>query len=325
MRIDTALIGTVLGMVSSEVEPEHAWNFVRSLVEWVISLALYALVVAVGTLIFLVGSLMVGYLPYSDRPGPGWGRGAFDWSGFSFFLSWLPLLLYFLLYIGAALFPLARLLSWFHSPRWLLRVFGGLFAGIAALVGVSAAGWYIAISAYPVYAGGMSGMIYGALILPRFAGPVRSGPAKWWQWIGTAATIVGCGAFVAYPLIPHDQPNESLEVEVVRLIAGPGDLTAQTKAGLNQRELKYLKSLGLTGTLDLESSGQYGPRAQHERVVIVLTAALRSFAEFREPSADDVIYVQQGDAWIKNPPEAPTIRKKISVYTSNGIATFEVE
>jgi len=89
--------------------------------------------------------------------------------------------------------------------------------------------------------------------------------------------------------------------------------------------LKYLKSLGPTGTLDLESSGQYGPRAKHERVVIVLTAALRSLAEFREPSADDVIYVQQGHAWIMNPPEAPTIRKKISVYNSNGIVTFEVE
>src|SRR5215510_14072722 len=95
-----------------------AWGRVgRFFFGWITSLGLYTVVVSAGTLLFLVGSSIVGYLAYSDRPGPGWGRGTFSWSEVKFFVGWLPLLMFGLLYLGAALFPFARLLGWFHSPR----------------------------------------------------------------------------------------------------------------------------------------------------------------------------------------------------------------
>ena len=72
----------------------------RFFLDWLKSLGLYAVVVSAGTLLFLVGSSAVGYLAYSDRPGPGWGRGIFSWSEVKFFVGWLPLLIYCLLYLG---------------------------------------------------------------------------------------------------------------------------------------------------------------------------------------------------------------------------------
>jgi hypothetical protein len=118
-----------------ERENTTAWGRVRGfLLDWVKSLALYAVVVAAGTLLFLIASSIVGYLAYSNRPGPGWGRGTFSWSEVKFFVGWLPFLIYFLLYFGAALFPFVRLLSWFRSPRWLLRVFGGCSPGLQRLL-----------------------------------------------------------------------------------------------------------------------------------------------------------------------------------------------
>jgi hypothetical protein len=82
-------------------------------------------------------------------------------------------------------------------------VFGSLLAGIAALVAVLAAGWwYVDLSQYPVYAGAVAGMIYGAVLLPRLAGSTDAGRNSWMHWAGIAATILAFGVFVSYPLLP---------------------------------------------------------------------------------------------------------------------------
>jgi hypothetical protein len=129
-----------------------------------------------------------------------------------------------------------------------MRVFGGLFAGIAALVGVLAAGWYIAISQYPAYAGAACGMIYGAILLPRFSGPPRITPMGRKKWTAIAVTTLACGAIIVYPLLPK-QSEQSLEVLYVRLVPGPEDLTATVRtAGLTQEELKLLNPCNLCRT-----------------------------------------------------------------------------
>jgi hypothetical protein len=293
------------------------WRSVgRFFLDWVKSLGLYAVVVGAGTFLFLVGSSVVGYLAYSDRPGPGWGRDNLSWTEVKFFASWLPFLIYPLLYLGAALFPFARMLGWFRSPRWLLRVFGGLFAGIASLIAVMAAGWYIAISQYPVYAGAVSGMIYGVVLLPRFSGAPRIDQTRWKRWTGTAVTIVACGMFVAYPLLPQ-KAEQSLEVVYVRVVPGPGELPANAGAGnLTQDELKFLNSHGLTGTLLFGMSDYRGSTPTEARAVIVFTGELHSRAELREPSGTNVIYIQQGDGWKMYPANAPTNRRKIEFWPS---------
>jgi hypothetical protein len=303
---------------SNERLETTAWRRAgRFLFDWVKSLGLFAVVVAVGTFFFVVSSTVVGFLPYSDRPGPGWGRAAFSWHEVGFFVGWLPLLIYLLLYLGAALFPFARLLGWFHVPRWLLRVFGAVFSGLAAFVAVMAAGWYIAISQYPAIAGALSGMIYGAVLLPRFSGASPSGATNWKNWAGIVATILACGAIVVYPLLPKEK-EQSLEVLYVRLVPGPEDLASDPKPSrLTPDELKLLKSLGLTGTIRFGMGQIHGSTPTEARTVIVFTGELHSRAELREPSRTHVLYVQQGDAWTMYPPKAQTIRNKIKFWPSS--------
>ena len=48
---------------------ENAKLFAKDLIR---SLTLYCLIVAGGTALLLFVASAVGYLPYSDRPGPGW-------------------------------------------------------------------------------------------------------------------------------------------------------------------------------------------------------------------------------------------------------------
>jgi hypothetical protein len=119
------------------------------------------------------------------------------------YVVWLPVPAYSSLCMGVLLFPIARTLGWLRSPRWVVVVFGGLLAGIAALVAVLAAGWwYVDLSQYPVYAGAVAGMIYGAVLLPRFAGSTGAGRNSWMHWAAIAATILAFGVFVSYPLLP---------------------------------------------------------------------------------------------------------------------------
>jgi hypothetical protein len=293
-------------------------DFARFFFDWGKSLVLYVVVVAAGTFVLLEGSSIVGYLAYSDRPGPGWGRGIFSWSEAKFFFGWLPLLIYLLLYQGVVLFPFARLLSWLRSPHWLLRVFGGVFAGLTAFIAVSAAGWYIAISQYPTFAGGGFGMIYGVVLLPRFSGLQESGATNWKRWAGIAATTLACGAIVVYPLLPK-QPEQSLEVLFVRVAPGPQYLATDGKTGgLTPDELKQLKSLGLRGTLHFGMSQYQGSTATTARAVVVFTRALHSRVELRVPQATHVMYIEQGDEWRMYPPDASTTRKRIKFWPSSG-------
>lgn len=298
-------------------ESSSTWKGVgRFFRDWLKSLGLYVFVVALGVLLFLIGSSVVGYLTYSDRPGPGWGRDVFSWAEVKFFVGWLPLLVYPLLFLGAPLFPFARLLRWFHSPRLLVRVFGGVFASIAALIGVLGAGWYIAISQYPAYVGALCGMTYGALLLPRFSGPQRAGRRGWKQWAGIASTIIACGVFVAYPLVPK-QSEQSLEVIFVRVIPGPQDLTiAERTGGLSENELEQLKALGLSGTLHFGMSQYRSGTPTQARAVVVCTGDVRAPVELREPRGANVMYVQSGDLWKMYPPGAPTLRKRIKFWPS---------
>jgi hypothetical protein len=186
-----------------EDQKKLPWKNIRRFVfDWVISLALFVAAIALGTFLFLVGASAIGFLAYSDRPGPGWMRsGSFSWAEISFFLGWEQLLiLYFLPFAGAALFPFARTLGWLSSPRWLVRVFGALFSGFAGFLSVAAAGWYIAVSEYPVYAAGLCGIVYGALILPLFCKRPEAGGRTWKHWLGIGTSILGFAALISYPL-----------------------------------------------------------------------------------------------------------------------------
>ena len=125
--------------------------------------------VVFGSALFMFLCQFVGFLPYSDRPGPGFygwfplrslsdiARAA--WFQLSFALFTAP---FFAMYAVPALaaFLLLRLT---HINRWFIAVPAALVFGFLGLFMVGAMGWYIAISAAGVYAAGVLGIIFGAL------------------------------------------------------------------------------------------------------------------------------------------------------------------
>ena len=136
------------------------------------SIGLYVLIVVGGSLCFLCVAPMFGYLPYSDRPGPGW-YGKFPalswaafWDGVVSMFDWALLLVPYALVAGLIVFAVARLLERFKAPRVLVAVVGALLAGFVSGYIVLAIGWYIAIAEAPVYFAIVLGLVFGVFLLP---------------------------------------------------------------------------------------------------------------------------------------------------------------
>jgi hypothetical protein len=99
------------------------------LLAWLEALGLYALVVSMGTFLFLVGAQIVGYVSYS-LPLPGSGGEVFSWSEVRLYVVWLPVLAYSSLSMEALLFPLRE-----HLAGYILRV-GSLASSAACSLGL---------------------------------------------------------------------------------------------------------------------------------------------------------------------------------------------
>ncbi len=136
------------------------------------SIGLYILVVVGGSLCFLSLAPVFGYLPYSDRPGPGWiGKfPAIGWADFwhsiDFLLGWALLLVPYASVAGLIVFTVARLLERFKTPRVVVAIVAALLAGFVSGYIVLGIGWYIAIADAPVYFAIVLGLIFGGFLLP---------------------------------------------------------------------------------------------------------------------------------------------------------------
>ena len=122
---------------------------------------------------YMVVVQTIGYLPYSDRPGPGWYKQELSINldqikyiwGFIWFLGIYVLAELVIVY---GLFRLFRLIGF---NRIVYAVLGGLIIGFLTLYNTMGIGWYIAIDTSSVFAGGILGIIYGSTLFPKFLEP----------------------------------------------------------------------------------------------------------------------------------------------------------
>jgi hypothetical protein len=178
-------------------------ELVRFTKNWFVCVAAYTLVVAATVFILLLGCSAVGYLPYSDRPGPGWGNVPAHVPSIEeiqYFGSWTIYLVPMCAFWGSFIFFFGAWATWFRTPRWLVRVLGILFCGFLALLATEAAGWYIAIAAFPVYGAGAAGSLFGGLVLPRFCGGTGSRIALWKASVLVLGAATMVAALLTYPL-----------------------------------------------------------------------------------------------------------------------------
>lgn len=134
---------------------------------------LWVAVTYVLTTDLLVNLLLVvinssGYLPYSDRPGPGWQRPHLPSKDeLQFFFGFAVLLLRGSAFYGSLFALLAGVAGVFRLPRWGLRLIGTPFAFVSSGLMMAAAGWMIAISSVGIYTAAICGGLWGLLIFPR--------------------------------------------------------------------------------------------------------------------------------------------------------------
>src|SRR5437899_2060338 len=84
--------------------------------DYALAVGWYVALIVVGLVVTLTVSSAVGYLPYSDRPGPGWIGPAFSFGQLGFYASWGVLLLIPTALYGSVLFAYHRLLRWLDAP-----------------------------------------------------------------------------------------------------------------------------------------------------------------------------------------------------------------
>jgi hypothetical protein len=126
-------------------------------------------IIVFGTALFIFLCQLVGFLPYSDRPGPGFygwfplrtlsDIGGAAWFDLSFGIFAAPFFLMYAILI-LTLFLALRLST---INRWFLAVPAALVFGFLSLYVMGGIGWYIAISGVAIIAAGVLGLAFGAL------------------------------------------------------------------------------------------------------------------------------------------------------------------
>jgi hypothetical protein len=275
---------------------------------------LFSGIVGIGTSLVLLLSSCVGYLPYSDRPGPGWwGRVHWpSWAEAATYIGFAPWFAYFCLYFGLGLFGLSFALGVASTPRWLNRFLGGVIAAGAAGLAVAGAGWYVALAAIGPDVAIILGLLYGVFLFPRFIEP-RSQPITIWVRI----SIVLCATalllyWIASPFLPH-QPLSAIKYNLVRVTPGEKAVTSTSFPG---SEIKAdLAALNLRGEAhggigSMESSDQ---NASAIDVELVALEPITKEAKLAIPKTGHVIYVLQGGAWTPHPSISQKDKRTLTV------------
>jgi len=133
----------------------------------------YLLLVVGGTTLFLILSPVAGYVPYSDRPGPGWHGKPFEitWRGFlgnaGDMLGFGIFLSLYAVFSAAILYILVRLLEKFCVHKVAVAAISAILSGLLSSYILAAIGWYIAIGFAAIIVSLILGIIFGVFVLPK--------------------------------------------------------------------------------------------------------------------------------------------------------------
>lgn len=163
---------------------------------------LYCLLIIGGLLLVFAACALAGYLPYSDRPGPGWEAPHVpSWDEMGFYLDWELHMVPSLVLWAAMFWVLMEWLGWLRIPRWVTRVIGGVFCGCLTLLTTAFTGWYIALAAFPANMAGIFGLVFGIFVLPRFADDGKRRLPFWLRVAGALVPCLGVAAIIIWPFV----------------------------------------------------------------------------------------------------------------------------
>ncbi len=264
--------------------------------------------------VLLVVINSIGYLPYSDRPGPGWQTPHLPvLAELKFFVGFAALLLpgtalygsFFV--IGAAILGLCRL------PSWALRAVAVVPSFLAGGLLMAGVGWFIAISPVGVYiAAGCAGL-WGLFIFPALA-PRTNHALPYAARVAIPVLVLFVGTFLLVrPMLP-DPGLTNAKIEVVR--------RDNAGADLSQIDLSYI---GVSR--QASGSGKYASANRMEfttdsrnqlRVLLIIDDDRAVGHTFALPRTGFAIYRQSQGRWKEEEAEYRTSKISLQLDSPDG-------
>jgi hypothetical protein len=151
-----------------------------------------------------------GYLPYSDRPGPGWQSPHLpSKEELNFFLGFAYSLIVPTAIYSAGFGVIGLLFGLCSLPRWLTRLIGSPLAFIASGFMMMAAGWMIAISAVGIYTAAICGLIWGLVVLPLLIVRRTQLLPMWLRVVLPIAVFSAAALYLLQPFLPKPAETET--------------------------------------------------------------------------------------------------------------------
>lgn len=264
---------------------------------------LFSGIVGVGTSVVLLLCSSFGYLPYSDRPGPGWWWRVHwpSWAETATYIGFAPWFAYFCLYFGCGFFGLSLVLGVASTPRWLNRLLGGAIAAAAAGLAVMGAGWILALSSIGPDAAFVLGLLYGVFLFPRFIQP-RTQPITTWMRISAVSCATALFLYwIASPFLSK-RPVPDVNYDLIRVTPGEKAVTAtaflgsEFAAGLAVLDLRGDTHGGIGG-----GGGGSGQNAPPIDIELIALEPIMKEARLAIPNTGNVIYVLKNGSWTAHP------------------------
>lgn len=265
-------------------------------------------------LLVLVNS--VGYLPYSDRPGPGWRTPHLPTTEeLHFFIGFASLLLKGTVFYGLIFAAAGVILGLCLLPLWGLRVMAAPTAFLTSGLMMAAAGWMIAISSIGINVAAGSGAMWGLFVFPRLVPRmsfVLPNPAR---ILVPLIMLTGSIYWLVRPMLP-DPGLTNAKIEVVR--------RNNAGADLSQIDLTYL---GPSIAHEVKGSGKYVSVNRMDfttdgrnqvRVLLIIDDDHPIAHTFLLPRSGDAIYRQSEGKWKEERAEAR--HSRLSLALSSGYA-----
>jgi hypothetical protein len=234
-----------------------------------------------------------GYLPYSDRPGPGWQRSHFPSKDeLEFFFGFALLLLRGTAFYGGLFALLAGLVGVCRVPRWALRLIGTPLAFVSSGIMMAAAGWMIAISSVGIYTAAVCGGIWGLLIFPRLVPRFSYTLPLAVRIIAPLLIFAVAGYWLIRPLLPN-RALTNAKVEVIRRSASEGaPLTLDYLGPGFAGNLKDANAYASVSRLEFATDGKNQVRA-----LMIVDDPQPVAHTFVLPRTGTVVYRQSHGVW----------------------------
>jgi hypothetical protein len=186
--------------------------------------ATYIVAVDIVPTLLLAVINSIGYLPYSDRPGPGWQTPHLPaLRELGFFVGFAILLFPAAAFYGSFFALGSAILGFCRLPRWALRIIAIVPAFLSDGLLMAGVGWYIAISAVGVYVAAACASLWALFVFPILVPRTNHLlPSAARVAIPTLLWLVGT-YFLIRPMLP-DPGLTNAKIEVVRQDIGGADL-----------------------------------------------------------------------------------------------------